>query len=317
MTRNANRSRSILCLLAAAALGAASLAPALADAEPPSKAGKQAAPAPVDVSCKLQAGEMFRYSIRSRQVRQHQKPDETIIKWINRRAMVISCEVIEPDPEIGPRVVLTIDELNVTIMDPRKALRFTSENEHMNVVGAGMTLAMEPIVGAQLTLTLDKQGAIRKIEGADQLLREKELRKYAEHIVGDEAIDQLIQPIFRALAQPSAGDDPAPWSSSRVLEFPEFVTLDFEEQWDLRRRRAGRATFRVESAAEASINEAYPEAFLADSRTIGSFTWDEMTGRLHHAEINRFYVVDLENDPDGPSVAGEEVLTISAPLGEG
>lgn len=316
MTRNANRSRSILSLLALAALGAASLAPAMANAEPESKAGKAAAPAPVDVSSKLQTGEMFRYSIRSRQVRQHQKPDETIIKWINRRALVISCEVIEPDPEIGPRVSLTIDDLNVTIMDPRKALRFTSENEHMNVVGAGMTLAMEPIVGAQLTLTLGKDGTIRKVEGADKLLREKELRKYAEHIVGAEAIDQLIQPIFRALAQPSAGDDPAPWSSSRTLDFPEFATIGFEEQWDLRRRRAGRATFRVDGAATAEISEDWPKAFLADSRTIGSFTWDEMTGRLHHAEINRFYVVDLENDPDGPSVAGEEVLTISAPLGE-
>ena len=270
----------------------------------------------VDVSSKLQPGETFRYSIRSRQVRQRQKPDESIIKWINRRAALISCEVLEPDPKIGPRVRVTFDELNITVMTPDRARRFTSASKYANTLGAPMTLAMEPIVGAEITLTLDETGEIRRIEGADRLLKEKELRQYAEHIVGDEAIRQMIGPIFHSLARPSGDRESEPWTSTRRMEFPEIATFDFTERWLLKRREAGRATFQITSDTVATIDEHWPKAVLKDSRTIGSYTWDELTGRLVHTEINRFYIVELENDPDGPSIAGEEVLTISAPLGE-
>ena len=276
----------------------------------------ESASAMADLSCKLQQGGMFRYSIRSRQVRQRHMPDESIVKWITRRTAVISCEVLEPDPEIGPRVRVTFDELSCTLMSPNKALRFTSANKHMNIVGAPMTLAMEPIVGSHITLTLDDTGVIRRVEGADELLKEKELRQYAEHIVGAEAIDRLLGPLFRSIAQPSGDTGSAPWSSARRIEFPEFASIDFDEHWTIGRRQAGRVTFRVESDAIAEINERWPDAVLSDSRTIGSYTWDELTGRLFHTEINRFYVIDLENDPDGPTIAGEEVLTISAPLGD-
>lgn len=272
----------------------------------------------VDVSSKIQPGESFRFSIRSRQVRQHQKPDESIIKWIERRAVSVTCEVLAPDPAIGPRVRVTFDTINCTLMEPKKALRFTSENEHMNVVGAAMTLAMEPIVGASITLTLDGSGTIRKIEGADRLLKEKELRKYAEQIVGEDAIDLMIQPIFRSIARPPSESQPSLWTSERRFEFPGFGAFEFDERWTLERKndKVGQVIFSVESDATATINEQWPNARLDDSRTLGSMTWDEMSGRLVHAEINRFYTVDLENDPDGPSIAGEEVLTISAPLGE-
>jgi len=267
-----------------------------------------------DVACKLQQGETFSYSIRSRHVRQHQKPDESIIKWITRRTVVVSCEVIEPDPELGPRVRVTFDELNVTLLTPSKALRFTSENDHMNVVGSAMTLAMEPIVGASITLTLDATGRILKVDGADKLLKEKELRKYAEHIVGEEAIDLMIGPIFRSVAQPSGESGGEPWTSSRELDFPEFATFHYDERWEFSKRRAGRVTFKGESDTTAMIDERWPKGVMTNSRTIGSYTWAELTGRLHRTEINRFYIVELENDPDGPSIAGEEVLTISAPI---
>lgn len=277
-----------------------------------------AVPGSVDVSSKIQPGESFRFSIRSRQVRQHQKPDESIIKWIERRAVQVTCEALAPDPAIGPRVRVTFDEINCTLMEPKKALRFTSEYEHMNVVGAAMTLAMEPIVGAGITLTLDGSGTIRRIEGADGLLKEKELRRYAEQIVGEDAIDLMIQPIFRSIARPPSEAQPSLWTSERRFEFPGFGSFDFDERWTIERKneKIGQVIFSVESDATATINEQWPDATLTDSRTLGSMTWDEMSGRLVHAEINRFYTVDLENDPDGPSIAGEEVLTISAPLGE-
>jgi len=272
----------------------------------------------VDISSKLQPGQEFRYSIRSRQVRQYQKPDESIVKWITRRSVVISCAVLEPDPAIGPRVRVTFDGLNCTLMTPGKALRYNSDNQYMNVVGAPMTLAMEPIVGASITLTLDDAGVIRRIEGADKLLKEKELRQYAERIVGDDAIDLLLGPIFRPVGQPAGepGSESEPWLSERLLDFPEFATLDFNERWTIGRRQQDLVSFQVESETTADIDAQWPKGVLKDSRSVGSYTWDETLGRLHHTEINRFYVIELENDPDGPTIAGEEVLTISTPIGD-
>jgi len=314
---NRPKTRQALLTLAAFSLGFAGLG---AIAQTPEQATPKVQPTSavdaVTVASTLKEGETFRYSIRSRSVQQHQKPDESIVKWINRRTLLISCVVLEPDEEIGPRVQVTFDEISLALLSPTKALRYSSVNQQMNTIGAAVTVAMDPIVDASITLTLDHEGVIRQIAGTDRLLREKELRQYSEHIVGEDAIDQLLGPIFHPMAEPVSDTGSEPWQSREQMRFEDFATIDFREEWILRRKNAGRATFKIMSDVTAEFDERWPKAVLADHRTIGTYTWDEVTGRLHHTEINRFYVGDLENDPDGPSIAGEEVLTISAPIGD-
>ncbi|MCB9847894.1 MAG: hypothetical protein H6814_05720 [Phycisphaeraceae bacterium] len=304
----------LLALLACVAWSVAPKNAARASDEPVATAAAPEAPA--DFASGMREGVECGYSIRSRQVRQHQLADESINKWILRRTIDVTCVGLKPDPEIGPRVRVTIDSIDLTQLEPGKALRFSSEFPHSNVVGAAVTVAMEPIVGAALTLTLGMDGSIRKVEGADALLKEKELRRYSSLIVGEEAIDELLQPIFRPVARPAEGGESSPWTSERRLDFPGFASMDFDESWTMRPRGDGLVTFKVKSETTAEIDEKWPKGVLSSSTSVGSYTWDTKGGRLEHTEINRFYVVLLENDPDGPSIAGEEVLTISAPIGD-
>jgi len=310
MTTIIKRPRTLAALIA---LGMASLITPPSAADPAKGATDRA---PVDFTSKLVEGEQFRYSVRSREVRQRLRKDESLDKWISRVTLMLTCDVLAPDPEIGPRVRVTFSEVDCALVTPDRARRFTSEHPHMNRRGAPMTVAMEPVAGGSITLTLDERGLIRKVEGADELLKEPDLREYAELVVGREAIDRMIQPIFRCVAQHEDGEASGPVVTESGMSYPQIADISFEERWTQGRRDAGRVTFRVDGEATAEIDELWSDAVLSNSKTLGSYTWDELGGHIEHMEVNRFWVVLLENDPDGPSVAGEEVLTISAPIGE-
>ncbi len=270
-------------------------------------AGEGAASA---ITPRFETGEQRRYSIRLRTSSVVVTPQVRTDRWDQRLKVVVTTTVESLREGGGAVVAVTFDGIELQVADPEKRWRYDSDAMHARRQEDAIAEAVKGIVGGTIRLDVDGAGRIVAVRDTEAMLREPDLRRFSERIVGESAARTLFSRLFRPPGAPASATPGESWEVVEPFESSQAPGVEFAMRWTLERVEGGTAHIGITGEARLSAS-ASGSVVPSVGGVRGGYTWDLGAGRLESSEINCVFGADVGEGPDARSLGGEIALTIS------
>lgn len=208
-------------------------------------------------------------------------------------------KVVRSD-ENGAVVTLRIDDIDMKARTPRGEFAWNSADPRKPSDNTNLALtSSRSMLGATITLTLDKDGNITGSDNGGVNMPTGDLADYARLVVGSEEARARWSPILapkKADATARVGDS---WKLVEVMKNPPIGR--FDTNMDLKLASADKRSARVEIAGNYTL-VAFPEGAtllfdVKESKVAGSVDWDRTTGLFKTAELD--LMIELQGTAQG------------------
>jgi hypothetical protein len=208
-------------------------------------------------------------------------------------------KVVRSD-ESGAVVTLRIDDIDMKASTPRGEFAWNSADPRKPGDNSNLALTVSrPMLGATITLTLDKDGNITGSDNGGVNMPTGDLADYARLVVGNEEARARWSPILAPKKADAIAKVGESWKLVEAMKNPPIGR--FDTNMDLRLVSAEKRSARIEMTGNYSL-AAFPEGAtllfeVKDSKVAGSIEWDRTTGLFKTAEFD--LMIELQGTAQG------------------
>jgi hypothetical protein len=225
--------------------------------------------------------------------------------------------VKEVNPDKVATVDLTIERLKLAVATPVSDLEFDSTRAgKAGPAGTGeddvIAMALKPIVGTTMTMTVDRDGTIRSITGGEALALLGGITPGAAAAAGSGGMPQLFGPIFSGRPAKGEARIGESWEYDDGLQTGLIGDLKMRTTHTLTGLRGSDAVITIRGQIEPRTEAPGSSAFqVKDSSYSGQYLWDTGRGQLSQMETTMTVRLDGKSGDQDMSTRNEATVRIT------
>lgn len=265
----------------------------------------------IDLRPKFVVGREARYTMKidsslSTQVNAPDLPGEPAQTSVNQELdLRVVCTAAT---EAGGIIDLYFDRFKLNMAEGDMEAEFDSSTPAAQDAENPAARVVRPLVGAKLTLHLDHDGNITKIDGGAELARLSS--SFGRELADPARARALFGPIFTAQKAPGSAKLGQSWTTSDTTDLAPFGSLTFRTTTTLDRFKAPDAELSIAGEMTLAPEQA-GKSKLKTSTYEGALTWDSDAGLPRSLRTKQSLALEFKSDSVVQTVENSVTMTFT------
>lgn len=262
----------------------------------------------IDLRLKLDPAEVLKYQLQaesSDQIGAEGRPGQ---QRTSKQDLTFTLTGISSGPE-GTSATLTFDAINIVAATPKGSSGFNSADPVENDATNDLARTLRPIIGKPLTLTIDADGKITKVEGGEGLIPATPMSEMANQFITPSGVQQLIGGVWWMCAPASGVAVGGTWTCEDTSDMAQMGKYARTSLFTLKNATDAEATIEFTGNLDREVSGKQNPFTLQESSYSGGLVWDRAAGAA--SKLTRDMQVTLQSELGGTKATLQRTVNLT------